>query len=114
MTGLADDHDSAIKLIIEEYTRLQKHNPKHGLLKYIIPNEDKRGFDLSPDEKIREEFLDKYFPKEKMPWVVVLSKYYVDLRNAVDKIEGIDRSPRKPEPVSSPSSLDDDLEDLPF
>ncbi len=113
MTDLASDHDSAIRLIIDEYRRLQKHNKNHELLKYLSKVENE-GIAYSRDEKILNEFLDKYAPKsENTPTAVMLTRYFVALRNAVDKIEGIDRSPKIPQTKTIENKVEK-LEDLPF
>jgi hypothetical protein len=91
MSDIASDHDAAIMLIVEEYQRLQKHNPNHELLKYIT-KVGCTGFENK--REYMYEFLNKYSKKENEYWACVLTRYYVDLRNAVDKIERIDRSPK--------------------
>ena len=97
MGDLASDHDAAISLIIDEYRRLQKHDSNHKLLKYLSKVEND-GIAYAKDEKIIDEFLDKYAPKEEnTPTAVMLARYFIDLRETVDKIEGIDRSSLKPQ-----------------
>lgn len=94
MGDLASDHDAAIELVRDEYRRLQRHDPKHDLLKYLLSVEDD-GIAFSTNESVQNEFLTKYAPKENTPTAVMLAKYFVALRDAVDKIEGIDRSPKR-------------------
>jgi len=110
MGDLASDHESAISLIIDEYRRLEKHDNTHKLLKYIfdITNE---GFKYSKDKKIRNEFFDKYNPTEDNSTAGMLADYWIDLRNAVDKIEGIDRSPKLKtiEKIVETENVDDEL-----
>jgi hypothetical protein len=116
MVDLASDHDTAIELIIDEYHRLQKHNPNHELLQYITDvNED--GFE-NVNSKY-EEFLDKFESSEdkKLPNIKVakvLTSYYVALRDAVDKIEGINRSPKINVPIKTIENKLSPAEDLPF
>ncbi len=113
MGDLASDHDSAISLIIDEYRRLEKNNKNHELLKYLSKVENE-GIAYSNDEKTLDEFLDKYAPKEEnTPTAVMLTRYFVDLRKAVDKIEGIDRSPK----ILQTKTIEDKVEqidELPF
>jgi len=114
MGDLASDHDSAIELIIGEYRRLYSHNPNHELLKYICDVSDD-SFRYSPDKKIRQKFVDAYAPDERTPVAVMLAKYFVALRDAVDRIEGIDRFPKPKQPVNiAPIKILDDIDDLPF
>ena len=113
MGDLASDRESAIRLIIEEYRKLQKHNENHELLKYLSKIEDD-GIAYSNDEKILDEFLNKYAPiKENTPTAVMLARYFVDLRKAVDKIEGINRSPKPKETLTIEDKIER-KEDLPF
>lgn len=115
MVDLASDHDSAISLIIDEYRRLKKHNENHDSLKYIYDVTD-NGF------KFNESFIEEFYKKFDHNYMAgILTKYYVDLRNAVDKIEGIDRSPKiEPYKPSEPKkflTIEDKVkqpEDLPF
>ena len=98
MGDLASDHDAAIKLIIGEYYRLNAHNPKHELLQYIT-NVNSQGFENVRDNY--EEFLDRFeTPEDKkldhVKVAKVLTSYFIALRNASDKIEGIDRTPEQP------------------
>jgi hypothetical protein len=117
MGDLVSDSYAAIGLIIEEYSKLKNHDPNNNLLKYLSDVMD-NGFVYSCDEKIRQEFVDKYAPDDKTPIAVMFTKYLVDLKNAVDKIEGINRSLKKDDKVKANSikKLDDlDLEnDPPF
>jgi hypothetical protein len=108
MGDLASDRYAAIELIIEEYSRLKEHDPNHKLLQYLSEVND-NGFVYSRDKKVRREFVDKYAPDDKTPVAVMFTKYFVDLRDAVDKIEGIDRSPKKDDQIkiSSIKKLDD-------
>ena len=97
MADLASEHDAAIELMRDEYRRLQKHEPNHDMLKFIGELKDDE-FRYSSDEKIMNEFLDKYAPGDTTA-TVALANYYVALRNTVDKIEGIDRSPKEKIPI---------------
>lgn len=108
MSGIAEDHDAAIKLILEEYPRLKSHNPNHELLKYICDLTEE-GFRYSPDESVRQEFLDKFNPSNSEYITTVLCNYHTALRDANDKIEGIDRSPNQ-QPKSSPENLESQVE----
>ena len=51
MGDLASDHDEAIELVRDEYRRLQRHDPKHDLLKYLSSVEDD-GIAFSTDESV--------------------------------------------------------------
>ena len=119
MGDLASDRESAVSLIIDEYRRLQKHDSNHKLLQPIY-NVTDSGFKYSKDEKILDEFLDKYAPNNSTSVAVMLARYFVDLRKAVDKIEGIDRSPKIPQQsLTKPqkySTIEEKVErlDLPF
>lgn len=114
MGDLASDHESAISLIIDEYRRLKKHNENHELIKYLSKVED-GGFNYSNNEKILNEFLDKYSPRsENTPTAVMFTRYYTDLRNAVDKIEGIDRSPKPTQQSLTIENKFEKLNELPF
>src|SRR3989344_5530766 len=94
MGDLASDHESAIRLIIDEYRRLEKHDKTHKLLTYLSKVQDD-GIAYSKDEKVLDEFLDKYAPiKEHTPTAVMLTRYFIDLGKAVDEITGIDRFPK--------------------
>ena len=118
MTDIGSDHDAAILLVVEEYRRLQSHDPKHEILQYLTKVED-NGFDYVSGEKYKE-FLDKFETTEDKKFdhikvAKVLVSYYIALRNAVDKIEGIDRSPKSKETNPTPVKvLEKDLDDLPF
>ena len=92
-----------------EWLRLKNHHPGHELLMYLTevkPNPNSRmqsnfavpEYLFKFDPKRQEEF-DKQFepegPEEKKRFVVGMyrrSNYFVALRDAVDKIESIDRS----------------------
>ena len=112
MGDLASDHDSAIRLIINEYRRLEKHNKNHKLLTYLSKVHDE-GIAYSNDEKVVDEFLDKYAPiNENTPAAVMLTRYYIDLGKAVDEIEGIDRFP-KPKTIEEIVKTEK-IEELPF
>ncbi len=113
MGDLASDHDAAIELIVEEYKRLESHGKNHELLKYLEGVSDEE-IKYSNDNKIREEFIDKYAKRKDTPYAVMLTNYFIDLRNAVDSIEGIDRSPPS---SNQPSRNLEELspeDDLPF
>jgi len=110
MPDFSSDQDAAVYLVTTEYQRLQEHNPKHSLLKYLHQVSGD-GFIYSGDGKVMEEFLDRYAPGEE-PVAVMLARYYVVLRDAVDGIEGIDRSPKKKEIKPVEAIVDD--EPLPF
>ena len=115
MGNLADDHDAAIEFVVEEYRRLYSHNPDHDLLKYIDEVSDD-GFIYSLDEAVKKEFFANYAKEPDTPIAAMLSRYYLALRNAVDKIEGIDRSPKKRYSsnfIPTPQPHDDDP-DIPF
>lgn len=108
MGDLASDHDAAIELIIEEYGRLYTHNSEHELLKYIT-NISSEGFEYVSGEHV--EFLDRFETSEdkKLDYIKVakvLGSYFVALRNAVDEIEGIDRTPKRSVDVTPIKSLD--------
>ena len=115
MGDLASDHDAAIELVIEEYRRLHTHDSKHELLQYITNVRD-NGFKHVKSK----EFFDRFETPEdkKLDYIKmarVLCSYYVALREAVDKIEGINRSPKSKEKNIEPiKTLEEDLEDLPF
>ena len=117
MGDLASDHDAAILLIIKEYRKLQSHNPKHELLKYIT-NVSENGFD-NVREKYKE-FLDRFESPEdkKLNYVKVtkvLASYYVALRDAVDKINRAGSSQKKEEQkLNFNKSLENELKDLSF
>jgi hypothetical protein len=111
MTGLAEDRLAAVALIIEEYQRLQRHYSEHSLLRFI-GNIGGGGFDFASDELFCD-FFDKYTPKPGAPMAVILTRYYIDLRNAVDLIEGIDRSPKE-RVTSHIEHIVDDDSDVPF
>lgn len=116
MGDLASDHDAAIELIIGEYHRLHAHNSNHELLQYIT-NVNSQGFE-NLGEKY-EEFLDRFETPEdkKLDYVIVakvLTSYFFALRNASDKIEGIDRTPKQKVNVSPIKNLDDFGDDLTF
>ena len=116
MGDLGSDHEAAIELIIDEYQRLQKHNPNHELLQYV-KNVNKEGFETIGEKY--EEFLDKFETEEdkKLPNIKVVkvyAAYYVALRNEVDKIEGIDRYPKINTPKNTIEEKVEPLEDLPF
>ena len=100
MGDLASDRIAAIELIIDEYHRLCTHSPDHELLKYIT-SVNENGFEFSPDQERKEKFLDIYAPDERTPVAVMLTRYFVALRNAADEIEGIDRYPKPKESSAS-------------
>lgn len=115
MTDLASDHDAAIELIIGKYRRLKAHDPKHELLQYVT-NVTDNGFENVRDKY--EAFLERFeTPEDKkldqIKVAKVLLSYYDALKEAVDKIEGIDRIPKKPVSVTPIKTLDK-LDDLPL
>ena len=89
MGDLASEREAAIELIIEGYFKLKKYNPDHDLLKYITKM-SKSSFEFSEDEKLRESFLDKYAPNDKISVAVMLARYFVDLKKEIERIEGKD------------------------
>ena len=105
-------------MVVEEYRRLHSHDPEHELLKYITDVDD-TGFDNVSGETYKK-FLDKFeTPEDKKSDHIKVAKvnasYYIALRNAVDKIEGINRSPKPPKTNPAPVKvLEKDLDDLPF
>jgi len=116
MGDLASDREAAISLIIDEYHKLQTHNPKHELLRYIT-DVTQDSFRYSADQPTRQAFVDKYAPTDKIPFAVMLTAYLVDLTRAVDQIEGTNRLAKPQEPVRvTPIKTLDDLndEDIPF
>jgi len=126
MSDLASDHDAAIELVIGEYRRLQKHNPEHPLLKYLSEVSDD-GIRYSPATKVRQEFINKFAPDKRTPTAVMLASYYIELRETVDKIEGINRTPPPPrqpdfrddnpwqrQTDNHVTTLEADDEDIPF
>ena len=113
MTSIASDHDAVIELIIEEYGRLQRHDIKHELLRYIRPVGGET-INYCTGERVREDFLQRFSPTEGAPVTAVLGRYLVALMGAVDVIEGIDR---KVKPRSKPEIEPADLEscdEIPF
>ncbi|MBU2503504.1 MAG: hypothetical protein KJ879_00415 [Nanoarchaeota archaeon] len=92
MGNLTDDLIAANELIIEEYQRLEEHDPHHELLKYVSLDSDKKGFTPTQDKGLQEKFLEQ-FTDEKTTVARMWVDYYVAMRRAVDKIEGIDREP---------------------
>ncbi len=111
MTDLATDHSSAVGLVIGEYRRLQKHDPKHKLLKYLSEVWDV-GIAYSSDETIASEFTREYGLDSALA-PTGLANYYIDLRKAVDEIEGIDRSPKPNKSISIEDEGALDIEDEP-
>ena len=110
MTDIATEHDSAIRLVIGEYRKLQEHDTKHELLKYLSEVWD-FGIAYSSDESIISEFTLRYGLDDALA-PHALAKYYVDLRTAVDVIEGIDRSPKPNKPIdNNPTRMWDIKED---
>ncbi len=114
MGDLMSDIDAGYDLLIEEYQRLEKHDPKHELLRYISLTSNKSGFIPNQSRELQSEFL-KRFTDDKTKVFQMWMNYYVAIRGAVDQIEGIDREPKKHELTSitfNPSISDE--EDLPF
>ena len=109
MTGIAEDHDAAIELVRDEWRKLRGHNPNSPLLKYAS-NVTDSGFDECIDAKDRIEFNNLFAADEPKYVAVILGRYFVALRNAVDSIEGIDRRP-KPRASEQKSYWDDSLPD---
>ena len=115
MTTLADELIAADELIIEEYQRLAGHNSQHELLGYISLTSDRKGVVLTKDKGLQEKFLGQ-FVDEKTTVIKAWVNYYVALRRAVDKIEGINREPMvtlEKKTIPSPESIPRD-DDLPF
>jgi|TARA_Y100000310_G_scaffold327912_1_gene395066 hypothetical protein len=111
MTGIADDHDAAEELVLEEYRRLRSHGEDHSLLEYLT-DVGQEGFKFTN----YDQFLGKFLPEGKKYTAIALANYYVALRRAVDEIEGINREPKKPVIKENPPRLserDSDLE-IPF
>jgi YesN/AraC family two-component response regulator len=113
MGDLASDYDTLIESIIKEYRKLRTHNPDHELLQYITKVTD-QGFEYVRDKS--EAFLDRFKTPDKkledVKMIKVLASYFVALSDAIDKIEGIDPSPKLNQSVSfTPIKT---LEDLPF
>ena len=108
MSGLAEDHDAAIMLIIGEYRKLKGYNPKHELLQYLKGVSDD-GLDFAKERE--QQFLDRFeTPEDKksdrIKVAKVLTAYYVALRKANDELGGVDRSPKPRFNHPSPHMLD--------
>ncbi len=93
MGDLASDRRAVVRLVIKEYLRLSKHAPMNELLQHIT-NVTNKGFEYPYNKMVKQEFFKKYAPENVVPVSVMLARYYIDLKNAVDKIKGIDRSPK--------------------
>ncbi|MBU1252750.1 MAG: hypothetical protein KJ905_00235 [Nanoarchaeota archaeon] len=116
MTSFADDIIAGDELIILEYQRLEGHVPTHELVRYISLTSDKRGFTPTQDRSLQRKFLEQ-FTDEKTTVARMWINYYVAMRKAVDKIEGIDRGPHERKRMTlSPSELAANpiYDDLPF
>jgi len=80
MVGIAEEYDSQIHLIIQEYLELQKKNSEHELLSLVSLHPDKRGFDMIPD------FMGRCLPADfggEHPCLFAMGYYYAAMRNAV-------------------------------
>ncbi len=91
MGDLVNDRRAVVRLVIKEYLKLSKSAPRHELLQYIA-NVSNHNLEYAHNKMVQQEFFKKYAPENVVPVSVMLARYYIDLRNAVDKIEGIDRS----------------------
>lgn len=102
-------HKPSLESVSEEFNRLKSHDSKHPLLRYFSEISSEK-FVYSQDRKIRKEFVRTYDHPLRSIYSL-FSNYYVALRNVVDEIEGIDRTPKPYEPIDF-SDFDD--KDLPF
>lgn len=88
MANLASDHDAALELVIDEWTALNKINPKNDLLKYVydvVPG-DGLGYSQQHWKEFKEKFGSGLLAS-------MLAKYYVALRDEVKKISSSQKTP---------------------
>jgi len=102
-------------LVIDEYQRLQRDNPNHELLRYISITPGGIGFTSTQDSTLQGEFLTKFAGKETKVFQMWIN-YFIAMRRAVDKIEGIDREPKREQKsrLVLETTVNSSDEDLPF
>ncbi len=116
MGSLSQDIDSANDLLIKEYHRLQRDDNNNELLRYISIKKGVMDFIPTNDRILQDEFIER-FTNDKTTVFQMWINYYVALRRAVDKIEGIDREPKIDSEKTLKFSLElaaSDEEPLPF
>ena len=94
MGNLTDYLIAGHEVLLEEHQRLERHNPNHELLRYITIDSDKKGFNITQNRELHDRFLEK-FVGDKITVLEVWMVYYVAMRREIDKIEGIDREPKR-------------------
>ena len=102
-------HKLTLESVSKEFHRLKSYDQNHSLLRYFSEISSER-FVYSQDKKIRKEFVRTYDCSVRSV-NSLFSNYYVALRNVVDEIEGIDRTPK---PYESIDFSDFDDKDFPF
>jgi len=90
MGDLAGDRRAVVRLVIKEYLRLLKYNPRHKLLQYLTKVSN-HSFEYADNKMIKQEFFKKYAPENVVSVSVMLARYYIDLKKT-DKIGRIDKS----------------------
>ena len=92
MTDIASEREAAIELVGQEHERLIRLSPEHDLLKYRKLSE--KGRHEIPQEFV-EDFYQRFSSTNKKYIASILVNYFIALRDAADKIEGINRSTKK-------------------
>lgn len=120
MSGWAEECMSAEELVIDRLKELMALNPDHELIRYWVRKEDE---ETSPEieDRIKTEMKDRFWNRPK-PWqkeagiivtTIVLTNYFVALREAVEEIKGIPKPVMEPErETPAPASREND--DIPF
>jgi hypothetical protein len=89
MTIPAHDRDAALELLIDGYRALTREDPHHPLLGYLNGVAD-TSISLPQD---KEQLLRDRYAHNDEPHTVVLVKYYVDIRDAVEQLQSVRGKP---------------------
>jgi hypothetical protein len=121
MTGWAEEAISAEELVREAVKKLLALDPNHELLRYWILREGEETSDEIEAQiktEMKNRFWDRSTPWEKEAGVIVitivLTNYFVALRNAIEEITCVVKTPA-PTEEEAPATVGGEEEvDIPF
>lgn len=79
MVGIAQEYDSQVDLLIQEYLELQRRDPNHELLSLATIHGDRQGFDMVPD--FHQRCLSENFGEEHIT-LYAMGYYYDAMRRS--------------------------------